>query len=102
MTDHGSTFFAAIIVSRAGPEITKKIDQRQCGCIGQTQVWKSMINRLTNFMLQAAGMSFGCLGLITGLIIVTSGTAHAQAVGTQKPNILFIMGDDIGWMQPSI
>jgi arylsulfatase len=20
----------------------------------------------------------------------------------QKPNILFIMGDDIGWMQPSI
>jgi len=25
--------------------------------------------------------------------------AHAQG---QKPNILFIMGDDIGWMQPSI
>jgi hypothetical protein len=21
---------------------------------------------------------------------------------TEKPNILFIMGDDIGWMQPSI
>jgi arylsulfatase A-like enzyme len=28
---------------------------------------------------------------------VTQGTAQ-----TQKPNILFIMGDDIGWMQPSI
>ena len=27
--------------------------------------------------------------------------AHAQAPA-QKPNILFIMGDDIGWMQPSI
>jgi len=27
--------------------------------------------------------------------------ARAQAP-TQKPNILFIMGDDIGWMQPSI
>jgi arylsulfatase A-like enzyme len=27
--------------------------------------------------------------------------AHAQAAA-QKPNILFIMGDDIGWMQPSI
>jgi arylsulfatase A-like enzyme len=25
-----------------------------------------------------------------------------QAVAQQKPNILFIMGDDIGWMQPSI
>jgi arylsulfatase A-like enzyme len=22
--------------------------------------------------------------------------------GSQKPNILFIMGDDIGWMQPGI
>jgi arylsulfatase A-like enzyme len=27
--------------------------------------------------------------------------AHAQAPA-QKPNILFIMGDDIGWMQPGI
>src|SRR5262245_36521970 len=25
-----------------------------------------------------------------------------QASPAQKPNILFIMGDDIGWMQPSI
>jgi arylsulfatase A-like enzyme len=25
-----------------------------------------------------------------------------QTTGAQKPNILFIMGDDIGWMQPSI
>ena len=34
----------------------------------------------------------------------TSGraAARAQAAGTQKPNIVFIMGDDIGWMQPSI
>ena len=30
--------------------------------------------------------------------------ANPQAVAQQqqKPNILFIMGDDIGWMQPSI
>jgi arylsulfatase A-like enzyme len=28
-------------------------------------------------------------------------TAQAQAP-SQKPNIMFIMGDDIGWMQPSI
>jgi arylsulfatase len=26
----------------------------------------------------------------------------ASAQQGQKPNILFIMGDDIGWMQPSI
>ena len=28
---------------------------------------------------------------------------HCSAIGARiKPNILFIMGDDIGWMQPSI
>ena len=32
-------------------------------------------------------------------ITMASGPAAAQQ---QKPNILFIMGDDIGWMQPSI
>ena len=25
-----------------------------------------------------------------------------HAIGQEKPNILFIMGDDIGWMQPSV
>jgi arylsulfatase A-like enzyme len=59
------------------------------------------MKRLTNFLWLAARMAIGCLGLIIGLI-TASGTAHAQAAGTQKPNILFIMGDDIGWMQPSI
>ena len=28
--------------------------------------------------------------------------AHAQATTTTKPNILFIMADDVGWMQPGI
>lgn len=32
----------------------------------------------------------------------TSGIAYSQSVRSQKPNILFIMGDDIGWMQPGI
>ena len=31
-----------------------------------------------------------------------SSTAMVQAQEQPKPNILFIMGDDIGWMQPSI
>ncbi len=30
---------------------------------------------------------------------IAGGPAAAQE---KKPNILFIMGDDIGWMQPSI
>jgi arylsulfatase len=39
--------------------------------------------------------------LASTLLVGSSASAFAQAA-TQKPNILFIMGDDIGWMQPSI
>jgi len=35
------------------------------------------------------------------VLAMAAGPADAQAAG-KKPNILFIMGDDIGWMQPSI
>ena len=42
-----------------------------------------------------------CLGVFACILafVVASLPASAQQ---QKPNILFIMGDDIGWMQPSI
>jgi arylsulfatase len=41
----------------------------------------------------------GLLALCAAVSVVgTPATAQQQ----QKPNILFIMGDDIGWMQPSI
>ena len=46
----------------------------------------------------------GCAVLIAASSLgagLWSTQAHAQAPA-QKPNILFIMGDDIGWMQPSI
>src|SRR5262249_10280017 len=36
------------------------------------------------------------------LSMMTAGGITASAQTPQKPNILFIMGDDIGWMQPSI
>jgi hypothetical protein len=39
-----------------------------------------------------------CLGLLASFVAMTAANAQQQ----QKPNILFIMGDDIGWMQPSI
>src|SRR5262247_2154283 len=42
----------------------------------------------------------GWLALILAATMVMSAPAAAQQ--QQKPNILFIMGDDIGWMQPSI
>jgi arylsulfatase A-like enzyme len=41
-----------------------------------------------------------CLGLIAlSIAAILNLPASAQQ---QKPNIMFIMGDDIGWMQPSI
>jgi arylsulfatase len=42
------------------------------------------------------------LGLLAGVAAVSMATAPASAQQQQKPNILFIMGDDIGWMQTSI
>jgi hypothetical protein len=42
------------------------------------------------------------LGLLASLAAVTIASVPAAAQQPQKPNILFIMGDDIGWMQPSI
>ncbi|MEK1890059.1 MAG: hypothetical protein AAAB35_21345, partial [Phyllobacterium sp.] len=48
--------------------------------------------------------SYG-LGALTATALLwggsTLGPAQAQDAQT-KPNILFIMGDDIGWMQPGI
>ena len=41
--------------------------------------------------------------LITGSLCAGLWSTQAQAQApAQKPNIIFIMGDDIGWMQPSI
>src|SRR5262245_10411821 len=42
------------------------------------------------------------LGSILLLFMPLATRAVAQQPQQKKPNILFIMGDDIGWMQPSI
>jgi arylsulfatase A-like enzyme len=46
-----------------------------------------------------APIALGALALLP--LFAVAGSASAQA-SAGKPNILFIMGDDIGWMQPSI
>ena len=43
-----------------------------------------------------------CLGLLLPFASLMAAIMPAAAQQQQKPNILFIMGDDIGWMQPSI
>ena len=42
------------------------------------------------------------LGATALASVAISNPVDAQPAEQQKPNILFIMGDDIGWMQPSI
>ena len=40
--------------------------------------------------------------LILLTLLMALELASSPVAAQQKPNILFIMGDDIGWMQPSI
>jgi arylsulfatase A-like enzyme len=42
------------------------------------------------------------LSLLAGAAAVVAASSQPSAQQPQKPNILFIMGDDIGWMQPRI
>ncbi len=42
------------------------------------------------------------LGLLVIAAALAIASMPAAAQQQEKPNILFIMGDDIGWMQPSI
>src|SRR5207248_8608859 len=39
--------------------------------------------------------------LLTAAAALLCAVVPSQAADAKKPNILFIMGDDIGWMQPS-
>nr|WP_294556220.1 arylsulfatase [uncultured Rhodopila sp.] len=55
----------------------------------------SLDRKIRSFGAAAAVLASACA--------LTSASALAQASKeSKKPNILFIMGDDIGWMQPSI
>jgi arylsulfatase A-like enzyme len=59
----------------------------RCGSV------RSRVHRAGIVAVATAILSVGLTGL---------GTSAPAAAQQTKPNILFIMGDDIGWMQPSI
>ena len=44
----------------------------------------------------------GLFAVAAAAIVASAPATAQQQQQQQKPNILFIMGDDIGWMQPSI
>ena len=63
-----------------------------------------------NVLKGASGLAIGSLGLAglgggeaaTGAAAQDATPAATPGAAGDRPNILFIMGDDIGWMQPSI
>ncbi len=60
---------------------------------------------MTQRTMKRSLVSAIAVALTVGIANVTPALAQAQQTQDQqgdKPNILFIMGDDIGWMQPSI
>ena len=56
--------------------------------------------RATTVLAAALPVAFASVGITTPAVAQEKMTAPAPAEA--KPNFLFIMGDDIGWMQPSI
>jgi hypothetical protein len=50
-----------------------------------------------NIIAVVRKLALGTLA-ISSFLASGSAPAHAQAATTQKPNIVVIMGDDIGWM----
>ena len=59
-------------------------------------------NQSLALILLFALAAFGLAALSLTVHAQQAARAQGQAATAQKPNILFIMGDDIGWMQPSI
>src|SRR5262249_19596538 len=55
--------------------------------------------KVRRVLMNIMGKAWRALLAFVAVGMVASTPAAAQQ---QKPNILFIMGDDIGWMQPSI
>src|SRR5262245_60709014 len=51
-------------------------------------------------MIAKRTLWLGVIGLFAATMVASTPATAQQP--SQKPNILFIMGDDIGWMQPSI
>ena len=54
---------------------------------------------LANLCSASTALLLGATALAS---VAISNPVDAQPAEQKKPNILFIMGDDIGWMQPSI
>ena len=60
------------------------------------------LNRISAATALAALLAVGMAAVVTAAPAVAQEKMTTPTPAEKKPNILFIMGDDIGWMQPSI
>ena len=65
---------------------------------------KRSISRMVTALAAVVPLAFAALATPAPAVAQTKMEPTPAPAATQekKPNILFIMGDDIGWMQPSI
>ncbi len=49
------------------------------------------------FRMGIPKIAVGALAVAVSFAAASAATTHAQAAGTKKPNIIVIMGDDVGW-----
>ena len=79
------------------------IVMRNAGSPGMLNVPPEETSWLKSTLASLGSASRAVLLGATALVSVCASTpAGAQQPASTQPNILFIMGDDIGWMQPSI
>src|SRR5690606_29132865 len=82
----------ALAATRATPPFRRRRTMQEAVKPLNPSSWSAKIKR--TFLSSIAALTFA-----TSVCAVIP---SAEAQQPQKPNILFIMGDDIGWMQPSI
>src|SRR5829696_119525 len=80
--------------------IRRRTMLRTSGGMTMTAEWRSKTCRKPKATL-ARPTGLACAGALVAGLAAVAAPAPATAQDQAKPNILFIMGDDIGWMQPS-
>src|SRR5262245_27663714 len=69
--------------------------------INETETAIQQKGRVTTMKSKLLTHSLTALTVSSVLMCASAQPGGGDAASGKKPNILFIMGDDIGWMQPS-
>src|SRR6476620_6543397 len=88
------------------PDIFQKPNRREEVSMSTLQIpstEKRSLSRAMNSLAVVVTIAFAVMATLAPAVAQEKMTTPAPAATQEtKPNILFIMGDDMGWMQPSI